>query len=59
MMFVLTEEGSTKTIKKKQWANFVRIVAVEEPIMDPSMPRNISVDSGKIDDFSMISFTSF
>jgi hypothetical protein len=31
----------------------------EEWIVDPEMPRNISVDDGDVDDFSMISFTSF
>lgn len=64
MMFVLNEGGATKTIKKRQWVNFVRVVALEEMmgeewIVDPEMPRNISVDDGDVDDFSMISFTSF
>lgn len=29
MMFVMNEEGSTKTIKKRQWAEFVRCVVEE------------------------------
>jgi hypothetical protein len=69
MMFVLQEDGSKKTIKKRQWASFVRAVANEksakEERMDPYLSRNISMDSFDLwvdlqdmDDCSMISFTS-
>ena len=69
MMFVLQEDGTKKTIKKRQWASFVRAVANEklakEERMDPYLSRNISMDSFDLwvdlqdmDDCSMISFTS-
>jgi hypothetical protein len=34
MMFVLHEVGSTKKIKKKQWASLVRIVAAYEDVLE-------------------------
>jgi hypothetical protein len=62
MMFVMNQRGSTKTITKKKWVSFVRLVAdkmvMEEKPMEPSLPRNISVNSLGGDDISMISFTS-
>lgn len=63
MMFVMTEAGSTKIIKKKLWGNFVRCVVAEDPEVDmepvdTSVPRNISIDCSR-DDCSMISSTSF
>jgi hypothetical protein len=63
MVFVLHEVGSTKKIKKKQWASLVRIVAayedvLEEEPLDPTLPRSISVDLRGRDDCSMISFFS-
>jgi hypothetical protein len=62
LMFVMDQRGSTKTITKNKWVSFVRLVAdkmvMEEKPMEPSLPRNISVNSLGGDDISMISFTS-
>lgn len=56
IMFVLDEAGSTKEIKQKQWANFVRCVAGDT--VNHSIPMNISVDFNK-EDSSIISSISF
>ena len=60
MMFVMNETGSTRCIKKTQWASFIRCVVVEEiqeskTVIDQSVPKSISVHHGR-DDCSMISF---
>jgi hypothetical protein len=62
MIFVMDEEGSTKTIKKKQWASFVRCVVGEdyqslEEFVHYSIPQYISIDCNN-DDCSIISFNS-
>jgi hypothetical protein len=60
MMFVMHQNGSTKTIRKKKWVSFVRLVAdkmvMEEEHLEPSLPRNVLVNSRDRDDISMISF---
>jgi len=62
MMFVMHQVGSTKTIKKNQWAGFVRLVAEktvmgEEPL-ESSLPRNILEDSLDGDAISRILYFS-
>jgi hypothetical protein len=62
MMFVMHQIGSTKTITKRKWVSFVRLVADkrvtgEEPL-ESSLPRNILMDSLGGDDVSRISYFS-
>lgn len=63
MMFVMNEEGSTKMIKKPQWADFIRCVVPHDGGSQPRempeefVPRSISVGDGG-EDCSMISFNS-
>lgn len=58
MMFVMNEGGSTKVIKKNQWAKWVRCVATdEEPLQRGVVPRSVSVlDNGE--DCSMVTYLS-
>ncbi|KAL3773826.1 hypothetical protein ACHAWO_006930 [Cyclotella atomus] len=57
MLFVMNQTGATKTIKKDQWASFVRLVAADEQLKersDQSLPENVSVNR-KWDDYSTLS----
>jgi hypothetical protein len=62
MLFVMHQRGSTKTITKKKWASLVRLVAdktvMEEEMLKPLLPRNISVNSLDGDAISRISYFS-
>jgi hypothetical protein len=62
MMFVMHQIGSTKTITKKKWVSFVRLVADkmvmgDEPL-ESLLPRDILVNSLDGDDISRISYFS-